>query len=192
MMREHEPSEQHQAAARVRGSALAGRLDRRSLLKKTALIGLSAPAIASLLAACGDDNEATATTGAGAGAGTTATTGGGATTSPTTGGSAGGGGQDHTVKMTTDIKFDPDSLTIKVGDSVTWDNESTITHTATCDPSKAADASHVKLPDGAEPWDSGDVAAGETFSHTFDVAGEYDYICIPHEMAGMLGKVIVE
>jgi peptide/nickel transport system substrate-binding protein len=36
---------------------LAGRISRRGLLKRAAVLGLSAPAIASLLAACGDDDD---------------------------------------------------------------------------------------------------------------------------------------
>jgi plastocyanin len=27
--------------------------------------------------------------------------------------------------------------------------------------------------------------------HTFDVPGTYQYFCIPHEMAGMTGTVVV-
>jgi peptide/nickel transport system substrate-binding protein len=36
---------------------LAGRVSRRSLLKRAAILGISAPAIASLIAACGDDDD---------------------------------------------------------------------------------------------------------------------------------------
>lgn len=47
----------------LREEILAGRLTRRSVLKRAMALGLSAPVIASLLAACGgdDDDEATAT-----------------------------------------------------------------------------------------------------------------------------------
>src|SRR5690349_14491530 len=85
----------------LREEVLAGRLNRRSVLKRAFALGLSAPVIAGLLAACGDDDdddddggEATspaATTGTGAGESTSAT-GGDATVatgdgeaSPTTG-----------------------------------------------------------------------------------------------------------
>lgn len=37
--------------------ALTGRMNRRALLKRTAILGLSVPAVASLLAACGDDDD---------------------------------------------------------------------------------------------------------------------------------------
>jgi plastocyanin len=47
------------------------------------------------------------------------------------------------------------------------------------------------LPDGAQPWDSGIITGGQTYSHTFDVAGQYSYFCIPHEALGMVGKITV-
>ncbi len=46
---------------RLRMDVLAGRLDRRQVLKRGALLGLSAPLLASLLAACGGDDDETAT-----------------------------------------------------------------------------------------------------------------------------------
>jgi peptide/nickel transport system substrate-binding protein len=82
----------------LRQEVLGGRLSRRSVLQRAAVLGLSAPVIAGLLAACGDDDddddtttEATSTTGGGAattttGGEATATSGGGAAASPTTGG----------------------------------------------------------------------------------------------------------
>ena len=39
--------------------------------------------------------------------------------------------------------------------------------------------------------ESGNVAEGETFEHTFDTAGTYEYFCIPHETS-MKGEVVVE
>jgi peptide/nickel transport system substrate-binding protein len=70
---------------RLRAEALAGSLSRRAVLKRAAALGLSAPVIAGLLAACGDDDDddggdATATTGATA---PTATTSGSGAASPT-------------------------------------------------------------------------------------------------------------
>ena len=66
---------------RLRTEVLAGRLSRRDVLKRSAVLGLSAPIIAGLLAACGDDGgdepdapDATNTTSAAPGADSTATT----------------------------------------------------------------------------------------------------------------------
>jgi len=68
----------------LREEILHGHLTRRDVLKRAMVMGLSAPVIASLLAACGgddDDNEATKPA-------ATATTAGGATTSPTSAGTS--------------------------------------------------------------------------------------------------------
>lgn len=90
-----------------------------------------------------------------------------------------------------DTAFEPATLTIQVGERVTWHNVGQFVHTVTCDPAEANDPASVQLPAGAAPWDSGGVGPGGTFTHTFDVAGEYHYFCIPHETFGMLGTVVV-
>ena len=50
----------------------------------------------------------------------------------------------------------------------------------------------LRIPDGAEAFDSGVVDAGTTFEHTFETPGVYNYFCRPHEGLGMVGLVIVE
>ncbi len=66
-------------------------------------------------------------------------------------------------------------LEIAVGDTVTWTNtDETMMHTVT-----AVDGS----------FDSGMVASGATFSHTFTEAGEFEYFCTPHPW--MRAKVVV-
>lgn len=123
------------------------------------------------------------------------------------GGSAGGGGNTPagqsagsssgsaattaTVQMTDANKFDPASVSIAKGGTVTWKNGSSTQHTSTDDPSKAANKADAGLPSGAQPWDSGMLNPGQSFSHTFDVAGTYKYFCIPHESVGMLGTITV-
>lgn len=112
--------------------------------------------------------------------------------SPSAGGSGGaGGGATTTVKMTDELKFDPATVSIKVGDTIHWDNVASVSHTSTDDPSKAATASDAVLPSGAQTWDSGLLNPGQTFDHQFTVAGDYDYFCIPHEGAGMKGHITV-
>ena len=48
------------------------------------------------------------------------------------------------------------------------------------------------VPVGAEPFDSGNIDAGGSYSYTFNVPGTYQYVCLPHELAGMIGVVVVE
>lgn len=107
--------------------------------------------------------------------------------------SCGGEGESSTtVNMTDALRFDPETVTVGRGGTVTWTNTSQIPHTATCDPKLAVDPAHVSLPAGAEPWDSGLVQQGASWSRTFETPGTYQYFCVPHETAGMIGHVVVK
>ncbi len=61
--------------------------------------------------------------------------------------------------------FSPKSLTIKVGDTVTWTNRDKVGHSATAD-------------DGT--FDTGVLGKGATGSFRFTKAGTYAYHCTPH------------
>lgn len=95
------------------------------------------------------------------------------------------------VEMTNSLEYIPSQITVRVGDTVEWRNTSDLVHTVTADPSLARNEEHVQLPPGAEEFNSGDIPPGESFRHTFETAGMYEYFCIPHEMRGMLGSVVV-
>ncbi|MEE9205920.1 MAG: plastocyanin/azurin family copper-binding protein [Acidimicrobiia bacterium] len=97
-----------------------------------------------------------------------------------------------TVEMTNGLSFSPVKLTVEVGDVIEWRNRSLFTHTVTADPKLAKDATHVELPKGARPFDSGDVPPGEIFRLALEVPGRYRYFCIPHEGKGMLGEIDVK
>jgi len=96
-----------------------------------------------------------------------------------------------------DAVFEPAELTVAVGDTVTWGFASA-GHNVSCRP---ADSERVELPDDADPFASYGpsespqgslVPRGETYEHTFDVPGEYAYVCIPHVGRGMVGTIRVE
>ena len=89
------------------------------------------------------------------------------------------------------MRFIPDSVAIKAGDTVKWTNPHNISHTVTFDPSKAATAANAALPPGVAPFDSGPVEEEGTFSHTFTEKGTYKYVCAYHEAMGMVGTVVV-
>ena len=74
-----------------------------------------------------------------------------------------------------DFKFNPATLQISVGDTVTWINMDSAPHTATSN---------------EEGFDSGGLSKDESFSFTFEEVGNYDYICTFHP--SMKGEVIVE
>jgi plastocyanin len=79
------------------------------------------------------------------------------------------------VAMTHDLRFAPDTLRIQAGQTVLWRNATAVIHTVTL-----------------EAADSGDLRPGESFWHTFSTPGIYAYTCVPHDMAGMRGVVVVE
>lgn len=89
------------------------------------------------------------------------------------------------------MTFEPGQITVPLGSTVTWENTSAFVHTVTTDPAKLQDESLVSTPDG-EVFDSGNIHPDERWSYTFDSVGEVNYCCIPHELAGMVGRVIVE
>lgn len=117
--------------------------------------------------------------------------GGGATPTATPG--------ETTVDMTGDLAFDPATVSIATGATVVWENVSSLGHSVTAYedriPSEAAYFASGGLDSEQAARDaypeSGDIAAGESYSHTFEVAGTYEYFCIPHEGAGMEGTVEV-
>lgn len=96
-----------------------------------------------------------------------------------------------TVTLTPDFKFDPAQVTINKGETILWKNEGRSPQTVTDDPARAADKANAVLPNGAKPWDSGVLNYGETYTHTFDVPGDYVYFSMAKEKAGMVGKITV-
>ncbi len=72
--------------------------------------------------------------------------------------------------------FNPVTIEVKVGDTVTWTNSDAASHTVTQKPSGSG-------------FQSGTMKQGDTFSYTFDTAGTFDYYCEFH--AGMTGQVVV-
>ena len=98
---------------------------------------------------------------------------------------------DVTMKQSPKMRFIPDTVNIKAGDTVKWTNPYNISHTVTFDPAKAATKANAALPAGVEPFDSGPVEEEGTFSHTFTAKGTYKYVCVYHEDMGMVGTVIV-
>ena len=73
------------------------------------------------------------------------------------------------------MAFSPNTLTISVGDTVTWTNQDGAPHSATGDNGE---------------FDSGTLNNGQNFSFTFTAAGTYTYHCSVHN--GMTATIIVE
>ncbi len=69
-------------------------------------------------------------------------------------------------------------------------------HNATGDPEqnpvKDSNPEYVRLPEGADTWGSELLPPGDTYEHTFDTPGRYDYLCSPHILPGMRGTFTVK
>lgn len=97
--------------------------------------------------------------------------------------------ETHIVHIVSDYEnlrfvFEPASLTIAPGDTVTWVNDADEEHNVIAYPGG--------FPRGASSFQSRYLtAAGETYSMTFDVPGTYQYHCLPHLLMGMKGEVVV-
>lgn len=72
--------------------------------------------------------------------------------------------------------FNPPTIEVPVGGTVTWTNQDNAPHTAT-----ALDRAVLQ---------SGPITFGESYTQTFDTAGTYDYFCEFH--ANMKGSIVVE
>ena len=102
------------------------------------------------------------------------------------------------VDMADGQVFDPEGVSVAVGETVTFVNTSSEPHSVT--------AYENDIPEGAEYFASGGatsevearkdiagglIAEGGEFEVTFSEPGTYRYFCIPHEGAGMKGTVVV-
>jgi plastocyanin len=89
------------------------------------------------------------------------------------------------------VWFDPVGLHLRPGRTVRWINlDPGNAHTATAYHPKEF-GRPLRIPEGAEPWNSDYLLPNETFSVTLTVEGVYDFYCIPHEHAGMVGRIVV-
>jgi plastocyanin len=92
----------------------------------------------------------------------------------------------------TTFRFEPKDLTIKVGTTVRWVNNSDPRHTSTNDKEWETPQSPAILPPGAAPWRSRFLPNGQSATHTFTVPGKYQYFCETHGQYGMTGTITVE
>ncbi len=88
------------------------------------------------------------------------------------------------------VWFDPIGLLVRPGATVRWVVESNAHSTTAYHP--VNDDHALRIPPEARPWNSGVLTRpGQLFEWTFTVPGVYDYYCIPHELAGMVGRIVV-
>lgn len=88
--------------------------------------------------------------------------------------------------------FTPETLTIKAGESVEWNNDDQDVHLV-------ISGKDLQDPNIGKPLDSGTLLPGQYFIFTFTKPGRYPYMCVIHwslqsitGKGGMLGEVVVE
>lgn len=107
---------------------------------------------------------------------------------------------EYDVGMSADA-FLPDAYEAGVGETVVWGNSGSRNHSVTAygegiPPGAAYFASGGFDSEAAarDAWfehGKGVISSGETYEHTFEVPGEHNYFCIPHERTGMVGTIQV-
>lgn len=80
----------------------------------------------------------------------------------------------HHVIVIRQVTFEPKVLTVRVGDTIEWENKDIVAHTATSD---------------RKGFDSGIIAPGATWTYTAKRKGTYTYTCTLHP--NMKGELIV-
>ena len=146
---------------------------------------LLVPAVAAMfiLGACGDDSGSSAATTVGSASASTAApaaAGGGGYAIPsdataTSAASSGGGATAADTVVAKSIAYNPDKITVKVGDTVTFKNDDSFAHTFTADNGE---------------FDSNNVDGGGSFQFTTDKAGTIAFHCKIH--SNMHGTITVE
>ena len=91
------------------------------------------------------------------------------------------GQTSHTVTVS-NFAFSPKEITISAGDTVIWKNNQG-THNV--------NGTIGTYPSNPESFGN-NTGSGWTYSHVFNIIGNYDYRCDPHFASGMTGKIFVE
>jgi plastocyanin len=91
------------------------------------------------------------------------------------------GGKTVQVGPGGSLKFEPSTVYVKPGNTVTWQwGSGGHNVVATETPSGSSWKGHEPLED-----------SGFSYSHTFETEGTYKYVCTPHASSGMKGEVVV-
>jgi len=104
-------------------------------------------------------------------------------------------GIEHLVVID-DSSFTPEEIKINVGDTITWINQGSESHTVTSWYSWT-DEDLVRYTIVGQTWDSGDIKHGESYARTFESSGSYDYVTLPlyhyeYFEPGFMGVIIVD
>ena len=82
-----------------------------------------------------------------------------------TGGAGGSGGPGANEVFIQGMAFNPATIAVTAGTTITWTNKDAVAHTVTSNPAL---------------FNSGSIASNGTFSYTFATAGTFSYYCTIH------------
>lgn len=89
------------------------------------------------------------------------------------------------------VWFGPIGLAVPVGTTLRFVNRDPVnSHTTTAYHPEIFDR-EPRIPRVAKPWNSDFLLPDKSFEVTLTEPGVYDYYCLPHEMAGMVGRIVV-
>ena len=106
--------------------------------------------------------------------------------------------RDYDIGMAASAFLPQDDFEPRVGEPVVWRNTGMRAHTVTAyssgipsDATFFASGGFETTAAAREAWQQnsgGAIYGGETYEYTFETPGSYNYFCIPHEPAGMVGS----
>lgn len=146
-------------------------------MKKWLALILACVALGVVIAGCGGDDDDSG--GDDGGASTQEPAGGGEGGGATAEEGGGGGGTTVTMK---NIQFQPNQITVKAGDTITFRNDEAVPHDVKKDKGPGPDF---------ESGPQGGMNEGDTYKLTLKKPGTYDYICRVHA-PGMAGTITVK
>jgi len=91
--------------------------------------------------------------------------------------------------------FDPLGVWVEPGTTIRFVLAEGVHDSQAYHPANAAAVQLLRIPEGAEPWNSGLLGGllnpTGVFEVTLTVEGVYDYFCMPHHALGMVGRIVV-
>ncbi len=89
------------------------------------------------------------------------------------------------------VWFNPVGIQVSPGQTIRWSNRDPGNVHTTTSYHPDIDGRTLRIPPGAQPWQSDYLMPDQSFEVTLTMEGVYDYYCIPHEHAGMVGRIVV-
>lgn len=142
-------------------------------MKRLLAVLIACLSLGIVAAGCGDDND---DSGGGSADTTEQGTDTGGKSQPATGGAA----PNRAGVIMRNIQFNPQSVTVAKGGTVTWANGESVPHDVTKESGPGPDFSSGK----------GNLKQGDTYKVTFKTAGKVNYVCTIHP--NMTGTVTVK